>query len=506
VVDGAALDVQWAALTAAEAVLERYWPEDTVPLDLELVATRMGIEVVRGRPEGDRSLQVLGPSWRPGVPCVTAVRDEHGARVVLAASLHPTVQSILLARAIGHLSRPAPSESPGDLDDAFARSFAAALRVPERALRSLRRDGLSWEEIDDRLGVERGGSMEQGRVHESLDALAGPLTGLTDPVPRALAVRVMLASGLPSMLGSATIADDLRRLETDLRDSLSGCATVRRISPEKDGPTGPHGDVEGVEIIPAAPGAEAFYWTHRIGEIHFAVGTYLWSYGFAPLKRSERSVEFLRSVVEAVVLGRVEIGRGDRVVMTRLTLPDGTVLSTKEPWRGPDGLPPIEWARASPYAERQGLLRQVADVTAAVVRRGPTTLRQTYARADDAPATVEPGLPTGQQTIERVIDAELTAALRAYAEAERDYERERFELRERPAASVADRFLAMVDAERAPELLARVEALAREARSVPDQQPIWTYPHQLRAWAATHPEVERDALSPIMSKLIFENR
>lgn len=152
--DDAALDLHARAIAAATAALAQHWPEGTVPLDPDLLAARMGIEVVLGWPEGDAA--------------VTAVRDERGARVVLAASLHPSVRSSLLTRAIGHLSRPEPPGPSDGVTDEFTRSFAWALRIPERALDSLRREGLAWHEVDDRLGVPRNAAVEQWRVYAAL--------------------------------------------------------------------------------------------------------------------------------------------------------------------------------------------------------------------------------------------------------------------------------------------------------------------------------------------------
>lgn len=152
--DDAVLDVHADAIGAASAVRKQYWPEGTSPPDPELLAARMGIEVVVGRPDGDAA--------------VTAGRDQQGARVVLAATLHPSVRSTLLLRAIGHLSRPEPPSAPDHVTDAFTASFSAALRVPEESLDTLRREGLTWPEIDDHLGAGRGEALKQWRVYFGL--------------------------------------------------------------------------------------------------------------------------------------------------------------------------------------------------------------------------------------------------------------------------------------------------------------------------------------------------
>ncbi|NUU19479.1 hypothetical protein HP550_19700 [Cellulomonas humilata] len=152
--DSTLLDLHARAVEAATAVLTRYWPEGTVPLDVDVLAARMGIEVVVGRPEGGAA--------------VSAVRDEHGARVVLAATLHPSVRSALLARAIGHLSRAGTPSASDAVGDEFTKSFVSALRIPETALETLQRDKVSWPEIDDRLGVPRNAAQDQQRLYWAL--------------------------------------------------------------------------------------------------------------------------------------------------------------------------------------------------------------------------------------------------------------------------------------------------------------------------------------------------
>ncbi|NCT91563.1 hypothetical protein GXB85_11450 [Cellulomonas sp. APG4] len=152
--DDAELDVHESAIGAANAVLARYWPEESVPLDAELLAARMGIDVVLGTPARDAA--------------VVAVRDERGARVVIAAHLHPSVRSALLVRAIGHLSRPDVPAASENVTDAFTLSFRRALLVPEHVLDTLRRSGLSWPQIDAHLGVDRGTALEQWGLYAAL--------------------------------------------------------------------------------------------------------------------------------------------------------------------------------------------------------------------------------------------------------------------------------------------------------------------------------------------------
>lgn len=165
--DDATLDLHQRAVEAATAVRARHWPEGTVPVDADVLAARMGVEVVLGRPAGDAA--------------VTAVRDERGARVVLAASLHPAVRSSLLLRALGHLSRPAPAATDGVTDE-FTRVFASSLRVLQDALDALRREGLSWREVDQRLAVPPGTALATWRIHAALRVReATARIGVTSP-------------------------------------------------------------------------------------------------------------------------------------------------------------------------------------------------------------------------------------------------------------------------------------------------------------------------------------
>ena len=167
--DEAELDLHERAIAAATAVLVEHWPEGTGSPTPELLAERMGIEVVLGQPEGDGA--------------VTAVRDARGARVVLAASLPPSLRSTLLLRAIGHLSRPGPPVATDHVGDAFTRSFQWAVRMPEGAIDALRQDGLSWPEIDRRLGVERNQALAQWGVYGALSLRRQRATAGTSPRP-----------------------------------------------------------------------------------------------------------------------------------------------------------------------------------------------------------------------------------------------------------------------------------------------------------------------------------
>ncbi len=167
--DVAELDQHERAIAAADAVLARHWPEGTGSPTPEVLAERMGVEVVLGQPEGGAA--------------VTAVRDARGARVVLAASLLPSLRSTLLLRAIGHLSRPGAPQATDHVGDAFTQSFLWAIRMPEGAIDALRQEGLSWPEIDKRLGVERNRALAQWGIYGALSLRRQRATASTSPRP-----------------------------------------------------------------------------------------------------------------------------------------------------------------------------------------------------------------------------------------------------------------------------------------------------------------------------------
>lgn len=106
-----------------------------------------------------------------------------------------------------------------------------------------------------------------------------------------------------------------------------------------------------------------------------------------------------------------------------------------------------------------------------------------------------------------MIDEELSAAMRARREAAAAWHDER---RNGVAVPVPmmDRFVAAVGADRAAVLWARIDELWREAQAVPDPPGpmLEGYAPLLRAWAASHPEVDPEELARIQNRLLFEHR
>lgn len=95
--------------------------------------------------------------------------------------------------------------------------------------------------------------------------------------------------------------------------------------------------------------------------------------------------------------------------------------------------------------------------------------------------------------IEGMLDKELNAALKVRSGAWRQYHDDPARSRGVPVSSVG--------------LLAALRALEAEARSVPDPGgPLTNYIDALRAWAATHPEIDSSELWAIMHPLIREQR
>lgn len=118
---------------------------------------------------------------------------------------------------------------------------------------------------------------------------------------------------------------------------------------------------------------------------------------------------------------------------------------------------------------------------------------------------------TPECRIERLrggVDEELSAALKALREAWRQY-------REDPARKAGEqvmtgdeRFLAEYGAERGQKFIAVSRALHKEAQSVPDPGGplLGEYNDALKAWADTHPEVDRAELNLIIDRLLWEHR
>lgn len=71
-----------------------------------------------------------------------------------------------------------------------------------------------------------------------------------------------------------------------------------------------------------------------------------------------------------------------------------------------------------------------------------------------------------------------------------------------------ERFLTEFGPERGYELLAAIRTLHAEAGSVPDPGGplLGGYYDALKAWADTHPEVERAELNLIIDRLLWEHR
>ncbi|WP_146846671.1 hypothetical protein [Cellulomonas terrae] len=452
--DGALLDLHARAVEAASEVLAQYWPEGTAPLDLDLLAARMGIEVVLGRPEGDAA--------------VAAVRDEHGARVVLAASLHPSVRSALLIRAIGHLTRPGTPLASDGVGDEFTKSFASALRIPEIVLDSLRRQGVPWPEIDHRLGVARNAAQDQQRLYWALWRRRHQAS--FDAQVHALEA----STGTRRRLPQDELTGTLRGLEREVRTRLWGVATFSE--PPTVGGSGLVGgdplgaDRDGVLVTPTAIGAVPFWWSQTADEISLGVGdSARWV-----AARDDRGVAVVRQLVDAVVFGRVEVGRGAHGSTCRVQLADGTVLDAPSGQPAPDRSDALVWTWAAAYVERGDLLQQVANAMARFIDRA--------GRGEPWSRAVQ-------------VDAELSDAIVAYV------------------GMISDRPEVLADhaVRRSPsELQATIHALRSELWRVPVEARGITIWEECRlvhdVFAPRHPELSEQALNALMMRYAWANR
>ncbi len=110
-------------------------------------------------------------------------------------------------------------------------------------------------------------------------------------------------------------------------------------------------DVEGFSVRPATDGALEVWLMHDADGIIVGLeGCPGWQ-----MPRTPSSVDVVRVVVDAVVAGRVEVGKGWKVRSYRVALPDGTVLEDSAkgvlaslfemPWK-----PRMRWVSARAYA------------------------------------------------------------------------------------------------------------------------------------------------------------
>jgi hypothetical protein len=106
-----------------------------------------------------------------------------------------------------------------------------------------------------------------------------------------------------------------------------------------------------------------------------------------------------------------------------------------------------------------------------------------------------------------MVDEELSAALKVHYKAWYEYRYDPARQRGDAVPSGKERFLAAVGSERGPELWASIRALQDEADRVPDPGgPLTNYIDALRAWAATHPEIDPSAMRTITDPLIRDHR
>lgn len=451
--DDVELDVHRSALVTARAVLARYWPEATVPLDAGLLAARMGIDVELGAPAN--------------AAAVTAVRDERGARVVIAEHLHPSVREVLLVRAIGHLSRPPALAT--DVTDEFTRSFRRALLAPEPVLDTLRRAGLSWPEVDERLGVSPGTAIEQWEI----------CTALRRRPRRADAGRAPVQPGAARQPRQGpprdAVTGELRRLLDDLRARLQGLATVTWFAWQEDTSGRSDGLRDVVVLEPRAAGAVRLWWGQTFSTIRVGLGH---SEGWT-LRRDARGVAEVAELVDAAVLGRVEVGGGDVAPTHRVRLADGTVLDDSATPGAVDARVsgPLVWTPATAYVERRHLLAAIGVAVRDLIARG------------GADAALR-----GAGTV----DAELSAGVEAYLR--------------RPHGPGARRDAVLaVAGRRAPErLLAEVEAVVAGLGHVPLAAARGDFSAEVRLVAAyvdaRHPRLTAAARGALADDWAFSNR
>ncbi len=106
------------------------------------------------------------------------------------------------------------------------------------------------------------------------------------------------------------------------------------------------------------------------------------------------------------------------------------------------------------------------------------------------------------------VDEELSAAMRGLREAWHDYKYDPARHSGEPVPSGDERFITEFGPEGGYELLAAIRTLHAEAGSIPDPcgPLLGGYYDALKAWADTHPEVDRAELNLIIDRLLWEHR
>lgn len=117
---------------------------------------------------------------------------------------------------------------------------------------------------------------------------------------------------------------------------------------------------------------------------------------------------------------------------------------------------------------------------------------------------------TPERRVERLrggVDEELSAALRSHREAWRQYREDPVRKAGEQVPTGDERFLAEFGADRGQKFIAVSRALHKEAGSVPGPGGplLGEYYDALRAWADTHPEVDRAELNLIIDRLLWEH-
>ncbi|NUU19478.1 hypothetical protein HP550_19695 [Cellulomonas humilata] len=231
-------------------------------------------------------------------------------------------------------------------------------------------------------------------------------------------------------------------------------------------------DRDGILVTPTAVGAVPFWWSQTADEISLGVGeSTRWV-----VARDDRGVVLVHQLVDAVVFGRVEIGRGVHGVTHRVSLADGTVLEDRSD--SVDGS--TEWTWAPAYIQRRDLLQQVDNAMTRLVGRAGS------------------GDPWGRSVR---VDAELSAGIEAYVNRLSG-----------PLSGMSDlEGVAAVAVHRSPEqLLAEVRSVIHEMNRVPLAEAGGDLGTEVRLisvhMTVRHPEISRPALGALLSRWAWANR
>lgn len=145
------MDIKLKATPAAEEVLAEHWGR-SIPVDPACIAQKLGVDVVSAYLD-------------PDVAGAIEKRSGRAAKIILSESDHPNRKRFTCAHEIGHFVdhddgdyeyvdyRDGTASTGVDERERFANAFAAALLMPEDAVKRFHEDGRHERAMAREFGV-----------------------------------------------------------------------------------------------------------------------------------------------------------------------------------------------------------------------------------------------------------------------------------------------------------------------------------------------------------------